>query len=93
MKGKATISVFTVGTDGLLWINLGYVHGRVPPVALRDFADRLRALPGFGTLGDDLTKLRSFRIEGTLCLADTLAGFEQAVLELKRAVLADTTAP
>ncbi|MEN6642141.1 MAG: hypothetical protein ABFE08_06810 [Armatimonadia bacterium] len=93
LSNGTTVSVFSLLTDGKLWINFGYLSQAVPD-HVEQFRQALTTIDTLKDLPKDLTKF-PLRDIATIFPpnSDALQQFKDAVLQLGRAVHADAAAP
>ncbi|MDP3062855.1 MAG: hypothetical protein Q8O40_06560 [Chloroflexota bacterium] len=56
VKGGRTISVFSVYTEGKLYLNYGWLVNQIPPDLLKEFHTRLTAISAFRNVPEDFKK-------------------------------------
>jgi hypothetical protein len=82
---EVRVSVFTVTTRGHVWVNFGYMSGRVPDNDLERFRNELNAISGIN-LGASLIGQKSHKSPSIplhlLSKPDNLAMFQKAVRRL-----------
>jgi hypothetical protein len=91
LKGKKTISVFTLYTDGRLTINYGWLSRQVPEHIIKDFHKRLIAIPGFSKIAADFTKWPSVPIAEAFNTDEAFSAFKNVVNLLKGEAIKETT--